>query len=132
MRANPSGGARIQSTIYTITRGGFTLLAMGFTGKKALAFKLAYIDVFGATGSHVQNQREGPGSPPCQFDLRQLISPPIGRWRGTVATKFTAATIAGPTPPEPRRAVRDAAAARGPSTAMGVSAVSQCGPVKGS
>ncbi|BDR09593.1 Rha family transcriptional regulator [Comamonas thiooxydans] len=31
---------------YSLTRDGFTLLAMGFTGKKALAFKLAYIDAF--------------------------------------------------------------------------------------
>lgn len=31
---------------YHLTRDGFTLLAMGFTGKKALAFKLAYIDAF--------------------------------------------------------------------------------------
>jgi len=28
---------------FTITRDGFALLAMGFTGKKALAFKVAYI-----------------------------------------------------------------------------------------
>ena len=31
---------------YTITRDGFTLLAMGFTGKKALQFKLDYINAF--------------------------------------------------------------------------------------
>jgi len=31
---------------YTLTRDGFTLLAMGFTGKRALQFKLAYIDAF--------------------------------------------------------------------------------------
>lgn len=31
---------------YRLTRDGFTLLAMGFTGKKALGFKLAYIDAF--------------------------------------------------------------------------------------
>ncbi len=31
---------------YCLTRDGFTLLAMGFTGKKALSFKLAYIDAF--------------------------------------------------------------------------------------
>jgi len=31
---------------YTLTRDGFTLLAMGFTGKRALDFKLAYIDAF--------------------------------------------------------------------------------------
>lgn len=31
---------------YRLTRDGFTLLAMGFTGKRALQFKLAYIDAF--------------------------------------------------------------------------------------
>lgn len=35
-----------KSPAYEITRDGFTLLAMGFTGKKALHFKLAYIDAF--------------------------------------------------------------------------------------
>lgn len=32
--------------MYLINRDGFTLLAMGFNGKKALQFKLAYIDAF--------------------------------------------------------------------------------------
>jgi len=45
-RENPSGGEPIKSTAYELTRDGFTLLAMGFTGKKALQFKLAYIDAF--------------------------------------------------------------------------------------
>ncbi len=45
-RANPSGGDTIKSPAYLLTRDGFTLLAMGFTGKKALQFKLAYIDAF--------------------------------------------------------------------------------------
>lgn len=31
---------------YIMTRDGFTLLAMGFTGKKALEFKLKYIEAF--------------------------------------------------------------------------------------
>jgi len=39
-------GATRESPAYNLTRDGFTLLAMGFTGKKALAFKLAYIDAF--------------------------------------------------------------------------------------
>ena len=59
MRLNPSGGAMIPSASYTITRDGFTLLAMGFTGKKALAFKLAYIDAFNAMAAYIKNQREG-------------------------------------------------------------------------
>ncbi len=31
---------------YNITRDGFTLLAMGFSGEKALKFKMAYIEAF--------------------------------------------------------------------------------------
>lgn len=43
--AQPNGGTR-SVPAYRLTRDGFTLLAMGFTGKKALQFKLAYIDEF--------------------------------------------------------------------------------------
>lgn len=32
--------------MYVLTRDGFTLLAMGFTGAKALQFKIAYINAF--------------------------------------------------------------------------------------
>lgn len=32
--------------MYIIDKDGFTLLAMGFTGKKALAFKIDYIKAF--------------------------------------------------------------------------------------
>jgi len=39
-------GATRKSPAYQLTRDGFTLLAFGFTGKKAMAFKLAYIDAF--------------------------------------------------------------------------------------
>jgi len=41
----PNGGTR-EVPAYHLTRDGFTLLAFGFTGKKAMAFKLAYIDAF--------------------------------------------------------------------------------------
>lgn len=39
-------GATRKDAAYRMTRDGFTLLAMGFTGKKALQFKLGYIDAF--------------------------------------------------------------------------------------
>ncbi len=39
-------GATRQDKAYEITRDGFTLLAMGFTGKKAMEFKIAYINAF--------------------------------------------------------------------------------------
>ena len=35
-----------QRPMYYMNRDGFTLLAMGFTGKKALEFKIKYIDAF--------------------------------------------------------------------------------------
>jgi len=44
--ATNASGATRDSKAYHLTRDGFTLLAMGFTGKKALAFKLAYIEAF--------------------------------------------------------------------------------------
>jgi len=41
----PNGGTR-EVPAWQLTRDGFTLLAMGFTGKRALAFKLSYIAAF--------------------------------------------------------------------------------------
>lgn len=58
-RPNPSGGAPIKSPAYEITRDGFTLLAMGFTGKKALQFKLAYIDAFNQMESKLRELAPG-------------------------------------------------------------------------
>ena len=39
-------GKTVKYPMYLITRDGFTLLAMGFTGAKALEFKLAYIAAY--------------------------------------------------------------------------------------
>ena len=47
-----------------MNRDGFTLLAMGFTGKKALDFKLKYIDAFNQMENHIkENQLKIPQSP---------------------------------------------------------------------
>ena len=43
-----------QQPMYLMNRTGFTLLAMGFTGKKALQFKLAYIDAFNRMEAKLQ------------------------------------------------------------------------------
>lgn len=46
-RANPKNPqVQIQSKAYRMTRDGFTLLVMGWTGEKALQFKLAWLDAF--------------------------------------------------------------------------------------
>ena len=41
---------------YLMTRDGFTLLAMGFTGREALKFKLAYIEAFNKMEEALKNQ----------------------------------------------------------------------------
>lgn len=40
---------------YLMNRDGFTLLAMGFTGKKALDFKLKYIQAFNKMENHINH-----------------------------------------------------------------------------
>lgn len=57
--AEIGNGATRQDPAYRITRDGFALLAMGFTGKKALAFKVAYINAFNAMAAFIKNQRDG-------------------------------------------------------------------------
>jgi Rha family phage regulatory protein len=43
---------------YLMPRDGFTLLAMGFTGKKAIQFKVGYIDSFNRMESFIKNLHE--------------------------------------------------------------------------
>ena len=43
--------------IYYMNRDGFTLLAMGYTGKKALQFKVKYIDAFNQMEKYLQEPR---------------------------------------------------------------------------
>lgn len=45
IRELPNNGSK-QERYYTMTRDGFTILAMGYTGKKAMAFKEKYIAAF--------------------------------------------------------------------------------------
>ncbi|MCO4240854.1 Rha family transcriptional regulator [Acidovorax facilis] len=67
-RANPSGGAPIPSPCYRITRDGFTLLAMGFTGKEALQWKLAYIDAFNKMEAELQKPAHDADRTRAAFD----------------------------------------------------------------
>ncbi|WP_319519713.1 Rha family transcriptional regulator [uncultured Martelella sp.] len=43
---------------YEMDRDGFTILAMGFTGKRALAFKLKYLDAFNRMQKELNELRE--------------------------------------------------------------------------
>lgn len=53
----PKGGMR-GHPIYHMTRDGFTLLAMGFTGREALGWKLRYIEAFNAMETELRRQAD--------------------------------------------------------------------------
>jgi hypothetical protein len=46
LRENPNGGPGISTPMYELTRDAFVLIVMGFTGKKALQWKIDYITAF--------------------------------------------------------------------------------------
>lgn len=50
----PVGGGFKKMPYYIMNRDGFTLLAMGFTGAKALEFQLKYIQAFNAMESRIK------------------------------------------------------------------------------
>ncbi|MCR2058989.1 Rha family transcriptional regulator, partial [Campylobacter lari] len=55
---NPKNGKLVnrKMPMYNLTRDAFTLLAMGFTGKKALQFKIAFINAFNQMEQIVKNK----------------------------------------------------------------------------
>ncbi|WHQ78835.1 Rha family transcriptional regulator [Latilactobacillus curvatus] len=55
--------------VYFMNRDGFALLAMGFTGKKALNFKLKYIKAFNQMESEVKSQNKLPSTPQEKLSL---------------------------------------------------------------
>lgn len=65
----PNGGTRSEPA-YRITRDGFTLLAMGFTGARALEFKLAYLDAFNRMEAELsQQQAQALAAPAAPAEL---------------------------------------------------------------
>lgn len=58
-----------QYPMYYMNRDGFTLLAMGFTGKKALQFKIKYIQAFNSMEATLKRLPSGKLDPVAQADL---------------------------------------------------------------
>ncbi|OAU79653.1 antirepressor [Lacticaseibacillus rhamnosus] len=58
-----------QYPMYYMNRDGFTLLAMGFTGKKALQFKIQYIQAFNSMEATLKRLPAGKLDPVAQADL---------------------------------------------------------------
>jgi Rha family phage regulatory protein len=57
-------GAVRQYPYYEMTRSGFTWLVMGFTGKKAMRFKVAYTNEFDRMEEYIRNQQQQPATLP--------------------------------------------------------------------
>ena len=53
----PNGGVR-HNRVVVMNRDGFTLLAMGFNGKKAVGFKLEYIKAFNEMEKALKEQNQ--------------------------------------------------------------------------
>lgn len=70
VRENPSGGAPISMPAYRMDREGFMLLAMGFTGKEALRWKLAYIAAFNRMEAELQK----PAYDPARIELAHSLA----------------------------------------------------------
>lgn len=66
-------GARRSSPYYNMTRDGFTLLAMGFTGKQAMRFKLAYIEAFNRMEEELKKMAGSKSS----FELPDFTHPAL-------------------------------------------------------
>ena len=54
--------------MYVMNRDGFTLLAMGFTGKKATQFKIAYIEAF----NKMEEEIKKSAKPMSQLEILQM------------------------------------------------------------
>lgn len=54
--------------MYLMNRDGFTLLAMGFTGKKATQFKIAYIEAF----NKMEEEIKKSAKPMSQLEILQM------------------------------------------------------------
>jgi Rha family phage regulatory protein len=69
-------GGKQQAPAYRITRDGFTLLAMGFTGKEAMQWKVAYLTAFNKMEQQLLAAERKPVIPPEKIlvDRQKLAS----------------------------------------------------------
>ncbi|MDR2055211.1 MAG: Rha family transcriptional regulator [Desulfovibrio sp.] len=72
-------GSKIDIPVFVVFRDGFMLLVMGYTGKKALQIKLAYIAAFNAMEAEIAGQKAlpettTPSTPADRKPLRSLVN----------------------------------------------------------
>ena len=64
---NGKGGTQ-QAPAYRLTRDGFTLLAMGFTGKEAMQWKVAYLTAFNQMEAELLGRTTRSANPAIDYD----------------------------------------------------------------
>ncbi|WP_298030505.1 Rha family transcriptional regulator [uncultured Desulfovibrio sp.] len=70
--AEIGSGAKREFPAYRLTRDGFAFLAMGFTGKKAAAWKEKFLEAFNAMEKALLAQRDGEAVPIDQDEVPSL------------------------------------------------------------
>lgn len=68
----PNGGVK-QAKRYIMNRDGFTLLVMGYTGKKAMQFKLDYISAFNTMEKTLKEQAKPKSREELLVESAQLL-----------------------------------------------------------
>lgn len=68
-------GKTVMRKAYAITRDGFVLLVMGFTGAKAMQFKIAYLEEFNRMESKLRELQAAPLQPELPLSDRSGMSP---------------------------------------------------------
>lgn len=63
-----ANGATRKEPAYRMTRDGFTLLAMGFTGKEAMQWKVAYLSAFNKMEAELLARTTRPTNPAIDYD----------------------------------------------------------------
>ncbi|EPC30449.1 Phage antirepressor protein [Lacticaseibacillus paracasei subsp. paracasei Lpp22] len=80
--------------MYYMNRDGFTLLAMGFTGKKALQFKIQYIQAFNSMETQIRTGYAIPGSYAEALKLAANQAEKIEQQKQTIAIQAPKALFA--------------------------------------
>jgi len=85
----PNGGGFKDCPAYDLTRDGFVVVAMGFTGKKAIAWKIAYVQAFNAMEAELARKFPTAGTLTAaqQQEIKELVQAKASAYPDAVKRK---------------------------------------------
>jgi Rha family phage regulatory protein len=95
-RANPSGGAPIESPVIRMTEKGFMFVVQKFTGKKAVATQIKYVDEFERMRNALNGQQTPAlpaPTPPAPINADTLVALILGGMLSDKATNDIANAV---------------------------------------